>query len=92
MAVINGTSGNNILIGTGSDDSLNGLAGDDLLQGLGGADIINGGAGVDTADYREKAAPIVVTLTGATAAAGMIRPTIPTRQPPSWSRWPGRHL
>ncbi|WP_457660487.1 calcium-binding protein [Sinorhizobium medicae] len=72
MAVINGTSGNNILIGTGSDDSLNGLAGDDLLQGLGGADIINGGAGVDTADYREKAAPIVVTLTGATAATVFI--------------------
>jgi Ca2+-binding RTX toxin-like protein len=64
MAVINGTSGNNILIGTDLDDTISGLAGDDLIQGLGGADIINGGAGVDTADYREKTAGITVTLNG----------------------------
>ncbi|RVK93360.1 calcium-binding protein, partial [Sinorhizobium meliloti] len=68
MAVINGTSGNNILIGTDLDDTISGLAGDDLIQGLGGADIINGGAGVDTADYSEKTTSVVITLTGATAA------------------------
>jgi Ca2+-binding RTX toxin-like protein len=68
MAVITGTSGNNVLIGTDLDDVISGLGGDDLIQGLGGADVINGGAGVDTVDYREKTTSVVVTLTGATAA------------------------
>ncbi|WP_018095958.1 calcium-binding protein [Sinorhizobium meliloti] len=68
MAVITGTSGNNVLIGTDLDDVISGFGGDDLIQGLGGADVINGGAGVDTVDYREKTTSIVVTLTGATAA------------------------
>lgn len=39
MAIITGTSGNDILLGT---------AGDDTLQALGGSDILRGGAGADT--------------------------------------------
>ncbi|WP_027998190.1 beta strand repeat-containing protein [Sinorhizobium arboris] len=72
MAVISGTSGNNILIGTDLDDTISGFAGDDLIQGLGGADIINGGSGVDTADYREKTAGITVTLNGTSDAVVMV--------------------
>ncbi|MDX0692912.1 hemolysin type calcium-binding protein [Sinorhizobium medicae] len=72
MAVINGTAGNDVLIGTDLDDTISGFGGDDFIQGLGGADVINGGAGVDTVDYREKATPIAVTLTGGTAATVFI--------------------
>jgi Ca2+-binding RTX toxin-like protein len=72
MAVINGTSGNNVIIGTALDDTINGLAGDDLIQGLAGPDIINGGSGVDTVDYREKTAGIIVTLNGTNDAVVMV--------------------
>jgi Ca2+-binding RTX toxin-like protein len=72
MAVISGTSGNNILIGTAQDDTINGLGGDDLIQALGGSDIIDGGSGVDTADYREKTVGISVTLNGGNDAIVMV--------------------
>ena len=50
-AVLDGTSGNEILIGRdagpGNQDTINGGAGSDYLLGLGGADILNGGDGAD---------------------------------------------
>lgn len=56
MAVINGTSGNDILNGTilsdqifgfGGNDTLNGNSGNDTLNGGTGSDVLNGGAGDD---------------------------------------------
>jgi hypothetical protein len=45
--VIDGTTGDNVLVGTGIDDVLNGLEGNDTLLGRGGADTLDGGAGID---------------------------------------------
>ena len=47
MAVIRGTSGNDILAGTSASDELYGLGGDDVLDGGEGADIYDGGDGHD---------------------------------------------
>jgi Ca2+-binding RTX toxin-like protein len=50
MAIITGTSGNDIapaLFGTEAADEIYGLAGNDTLVGLGGDDLLEGGAGVD---------------------------------------------
>ncbi len=44
MAIINGTSGDDIRVGTLSADTMNGLAGNDTLVGLAGNDVLNGDA------------------------------------------------
>ncbi|MBK8275970.1 MAG: calcium-binding protein [Nitrospira sp.] len=50
MAIINGSSGNDILKGTLSADEINGFAGNDQLFGGRGSDTLNGGDGNDTLD------------------------------------------
>ena len=50
MAIINGTSGNNILRGTANADEMNGLGGHDQLFGGRHDDTLNGGDGNDTLD------------------------------------------
>jgi Ca2+-binding RTX toxin-like protein len=50
MAIINGTTGNDVLTGTASDDTINGLGGNDTLSGGDGNDILVGGAGADAMD------------------------------------------
>lgn len=47
MAIINGTSGDDVLTGTTANDTVNGLDGNDTLRGGGGQDTLNGGAGDD---------------------------------------------
>ncbi len=68
---LTGDALNNILDGGNGDDALDGGAGADTLLGGGGndrltgglgADILNGGQGVDTADYRNSAAGVSVSL------------------------------
>ncbi|MBL8037373.1 calcium-binding protein [Nitrospira sp. CMX1] len=44
MAIINGTSGNDIRVGTLGADTMNGLGGNDTLVGLAGNDVLNGDA------------------------------------------------
>lgn len=46
-AVINGTSGDDVLTGTAKGDTIHGLAGDDVLKGLRGEDTMYGGPGAD---------------------------------------------
>ncbi|MGZ8285657.1 MAG: M10 family metallopeptidase C-terminal domain-containing protein [Allosphingosinicella sp.] len=43
MAILNGTSGNDVIIGTSDGDTIEGLAGADRLEGLVGDDILRGG-------------------------------------------------
>lgn len=50
VAIINGSSGNDILKGTLSADEINGFAGNDQLFGGRGSDTLNGGDGNDTLD------------------------------------------
>ena len=45
--VINGTSGNDVLVGGDGAEAINGLAGNDTLSGGGGNDTVNGGDGLD---------------------------------------------
>ena len=47
MAIIDGTTGNDLLDGTATADTINGLAGNDTINGLEGDDILDGGAGND---------------------------------------------
>jgi Ca2+-binding RTX toxin-like protein len=49
MAVINGTSGNDVLVGT-DDDPFTGTGGDDVITALAGNDVIRPGSGKDTVD------------------------------------------
>jgi serralysin len=71
MAIINGTSLNDVLIGTISNDTITGFAGNDTLIGgggndtlLGGAgnDVLNGEVGTDTASYSDATAGVTVNL------------------------------
>lgn len=48
MALITGTSGNNLLEGTGANDEIRGLAGNDTLKGFAGSDLLYGGTGNDS--------------------------------------------
>jgi Ca2+-binding RTX toxin-like protein len=50
MAVINGTSGDDVLTGAAENDVIQGLDGNDVLHGAGGGDQIDGGAGNDLLD------------------------------------------
>jgi Ca2+-binding RTX toxin-like protein len=59
MAVILGTTGNDLLTGTSGDDSLSGLAGNDSLTGGAGNDTLTGGPGAD--QFIFNFAPRVVT-------------------------------
>jgi hypothetical protein len=70
-----GGSGADTLTGDSLGNLLDGSGGNDLLRGGGGVDFLYGGAGVDVADYRDKAAAVVVTLNGE-ANAGV-----------SWAGW-----
>ncbi|WP_158595912.1 beta strand repeat-containing protein [Oleomonas cavernae] len=47
MAIINGTTNDDVLNGTADPDEINGLEGNDTLDGAGGADILRGGLGND---------------------------------------------
>lgn len=47
MAIINGTTGNDVLNSTASSDQIFGFAGDDILNGGGGNDRLDGGIGAD---------------------------------------------
>ena len=46
-AVINGTSGPDVLVGTDQSDTIRGYGGNDVLRGKGRADDLYGGAGAD---------------------------------------------
>lgn len=66
LAVIGGTSGNDLLTGTSSADSISGGGGDDTLIGAAGNDTLNGGANGqsgDTVDYSAGTAGVSVDLT-----------------------------
>ena len=56
------------VIGGSAGDILTGDGLNNSFQGGGGADIIDGGSGSDTADFREKATSVVVSLNGAADA------------------------
>jgi Ca2+-binding RTX toxin-like protein len=69
--LIQGTSGDDVLVGTSGNDIINGLAGNDTILGNGGNDTIDGGAGNDgldggsgndTATYADAAGPVEVNL------------------------------
>lgn len=62
MAIINGTSLNDVLIGTISDDTITGFAGNDTLIGGAGNDVLNGETGSDTASYGDATAGVTVNL------------------------------
>jgi Ca2+-binding RTX toxin-like protein len=62
MAIITGTSNDDLLIGTAGSDSINGLGGNDTLQGGLGPDLLNGGAGSDTASYAGASAGVTASL------------------------------
>ena len=81
--VLKGASATSVFVGGVAEDTLLnvegvvGGAGDDVLTGDGlanafrgglGQDRIDGGAGLDTADYRDKAVAVSVTLAGSKAA------------------------
>jgi Ca2+-binding RTX toxin-like protein len=51
LALINGTSGDDIRIGTNDDDIINGFGGNDTLEGRGGIDSMFGGDGNDVIQY-----------------------------------------
>jgi Ca2+-binding RTX toxin-like protein len=57
----------NIIGGSGNDQFTGDAAANTFRGGL-GADILDGGAGSDTADYSDKTASLVVTLSGANPA------------------------
>lgn len=61
MAVLAGTSGNDVISGTTGDDSLTGYVGNDLLSGGAGNDTLNGTGSVQTYD---------LTMNWSTQAAG----------------------
>jgi len=63
-----GGSGADTLVGDNNTNRLYGGAGADILTGGGGIDLLDGGDGIDTATYATEAAPVVVTLAGATKA------------------------
>jgi Ca2+-binding RTX toxin-like protein len=48
MAIITGTSGNDVLNGTSGDDTISGLGGNDTIKPNLGNDTVDGGAGTDT--------------------------------------------
>jgi Ca2+-binding RTX toxin-like protein len=62
LAIIIGTSGNDVLIGTPEDDTLQGLEGRDTLIGGPGADILDGGPDADTASYSTATSGVAVDL------------------------------
>lgn len=47
MAIINGSSGDNVISGTGDADIINAKGGDDIVNAGGGADFVSGGNGAD---------------------------------------------
>ncbi len=61
---IYGGSGSDVLSGDALGNLLNGFFGNDILRGGAGKDALFGSAGIDMADYRDKAAAVVVTLNG----------------------------
>jgi Ca2+-binding RTX toxin-like protein len=67
---LTGSTHSDLLIGDNGANVLNGLAGNDRLKGGGGADALNGGSGIDTADYRESASGVFVSLFHDVAANG----------------------
>jgi Ca2+-binding RTX toxin-like protein len=69
--VYGGTAGDT-LTGDGLANQLYGLDGNDVLSGGLGSDLLVGGTGIDTADYRDRAAPVQVTLALAANANVMV--------------------
>ncbi|MDQ0423557.1 Ca2+-binding RTX toxin-like protein [Peteryoungia aggregata LMG 23059] len=79
MAIVTGTSDNDILTGTGDPDELYGLAGndtlnggngDDYLVGGAGADILTGGGGIDTVSYATSSSAVSINLDAGTGSGG----------------------
>ncbi|NBB47172.1 hypothetical protein GVN24_02675 [Rhizobium sp. CRIBSB] len=79
MAIVTGTSDNDILTGTGDPDELYGLAGndtlnggngDDYLVGGAGADILTGGGGIDTASYATSSSAVSINLNTGVGSGG----------------------
>jgi Ca2+-binding RTX toxin-like protein len=64
MAIVNGTSGADILRGTLGNDTLNGFAGNDSLIGSSGNDSLNGGDGFDIANYTSLTEAIILKPAG----------------------------
>ena len=62
MAVITGTSGNDVLVGTDVADVINALAGDDEINATPGNDRIDGGDGFDLVDYSISGEGVTVDL------------------------------
>ena len=59
---LQGMTGNDVLRGAGGNDRLEGGAGSDVLVGGAGNDRLVGGTGSDTADYRDAAKGVKVSL------------------------------
>ena len=74
IAAVNGTGNslNNVLLGNSAANTLSGGSGNDTLRGGADKDTLDGGTGTDTASYTDKAAPVVVTLNGSTAATVLV--------------------
>jgi hypothetical protein len=83
MAIVNGTSGSDILdaadgvtngddsiYGFGGDDTIFGLGGNDYLYGGAGADSLDGGSGIDTALYLASPEAVIVSLATAAGQGG----------------------
>jgi Ca2+-binding RTX toxin-like protein len=54
VAILRGTSGDDVLIGTPAADRILGLGGDDFLEGAGGDDRLDGGPGFDVASWADR--------------------------------------
>jgi Ca2+-binding RTX toxin-like protein len=62
--LLTGDADPNHLDGGSGDDRLEGDGGPDTLDGGAGADIMDGGDGIDAVTYRDRTAPVTVTLLG----------------------------
>jgi Ca2+-binding RTX toxin-like protein len=67
VAMVGGTTANDLLTGDTGNDSLSGLAGNDTLDGSGGDDTLSGGEGADGASYAFAGGSVAVNLTSGTA-------------------------
>lgn len=65
---LTGDEFSNVLTGNAGDNDIVGGDGNDFLKGGAGIDRLDGFTGVDRADYSDKTASVVVTLSGSTPA------------------------
>lgn len=69
LPVIEGTSGDDVLIGTDGDDFIDGLSGDDIIIATIGSDEINGGDGNDTYDASSLTIDLLIDLNTGSASS-----------------------